>query len=104
MAVDRNHVPDIINLDSAGRLCRELQLAGIEPLLTTTSDGCRTTGVALIIDAGAVQKSEAAAAQFRRQAFDALVQGLPLSVAISCARFCTRWWRMPELHLRLLSC
>jgi len=83
MAVDRNHVPDIINLDSAGRLCRELQLAGIEPLLTTTSDGCRTTGVALIIDAGAVQKSEAAAAQFRRQAFDALVQGLPLSVAIT---------------------
>ena len=83
MAVDRNHVPDIMDLDSAGRLCRELQLAGVEPLLTTTSDGYRTTGVGLMIDAGAVQKSEAAAAQFRRQAFDALVQGLPLSVAIT---------------------
>ncbi len=83
MAVDRNHVPDIIDLDSAGRLCRELHIAGVEPLLTTTSEGYWTTGVALVIDAGAVQKSEAAAAQFRRQAFDALAQGLPLSIAIT---------------------
>jgi len=83
MAVDRNNVPDIIDLDRAGRLCRELQLAGVEPMLTTSSDGHRTTGVALTVDAGAVQKSEAAAAQFRRQAFDALVQGLPLSVAVT---------------------
>jgi len=83
MAVDRNHVPDSIDLDSAGRLCRELQLAGVEPQLTTTSEGYWTTGVALVIDAGAVQKSEATAAQFRRQAFDALAQGLPLSIAIT---------------------
>jgi hypothetical protein len=83
MAVDINHVPDIIDPDRAGRLCRELQLAGVEPMLTSTSDGYRTTGVALAIDAGAVQNSEAAAAQFRRQAFDSLAQNLPLCVAIT---------------------
>ena len=83
MAVDRIHVPDIMDLDSAGRLCRELHFAGVEPLLTATSDGYRTTGVALTVDAGAVQESQAAAAQFGRQAFDALVQGLPISVAVT---------------------
>jgi hypothetical protein len=83
MAVDRNHVPDIIDPDRAGRLCRELQLAGVEAMLTSTSDGHRTTGVALTVDAGAVQNSAAAAAQFSRQAFDSLAQALPLSIAVT---------------------
>jgi len=83
MAVDRNHVPDIIDTDRAGRLCRELQLVGVEPMLASTSDGYRTSGAALTIDAGAVHNLEAAAAQFRRQVFDALAQGLPLSVAVT---------------------
>jgi len=83
MAVDRNHVPDIIDPDRAGRLCRELQLAGVEPMLTSTNDGHRTTGVALTIDAGAVHSSGAAAAQFGRQAFDSLAQDLPISVAVT---------------------
>lgn len=83
MAVDPNHVPDIIDPDRAGRLCRELQLAGVEALLTATSDGRRTTGVALTVDAGVVQKSVAAAAQFSRQAFDSLAQGLPLSITVT---------------------
>lgn len=82
MAVDRNHVPDIIDPDRAGRLCRELQLSGVEPMLTVTSEGHRATGVTLVIDAGAVQKP-GAAAQFRRQAYDALVQGLPLCISIT---------------------
>jgi len=83
MAVDRNYVLDVIDPDRAGGLCSELQLSGVEPLLISTSDGHRTTGVALTIDAGSVQKPGAAAAQFQRRAFDALVQGLPVSVAVT---------------------
>lgn len=68
--------------DAAAQLYRELEMAGTEPLLTLDSDGFLAGGVTLLVDAGDVDASAAAALQFRQQAFDVLATGLPLSVSI----------------------
>lgn len=68
--------------DAAGQLCRELELAGAESLLTLDSEGTLAGGVTLLADARSMHRSAAAAAQFRQQVFDVLVSELPLSVSI----------------------
>ena len=83
MVVDSDHLPDIIQPGRAAQLCRELELAGVDVVSPVNSDGVLTSGVALRIDAWAVQDSGAAAAHLREQAFDALANGLPLSVTVS---------------------
>jgi hypothetical protein len=84
MAVDRDCLPNGVGQqgDAAGQLCRELELAGLEPLLALDSEGFLAGGVTLLADAGDIGASEAAAAQFRQQAFDILANRLPLSVSI----------------------
>ena len=75
MAVDSDHTPFLYGSGRAERLCRELQLAGIEVGLAA--------GVSLSVNATAACESAAAAAQLREQAFAVLASGLPLSVSIS---------------------
>ena len=82
MAVDSDHVPNGIGPGLTGQLYRELELAGVEPLLTLDSDGALAGGVTLLADAGATQTSDSAAARFRQQAFDTLANGLSLSVSV----------------------
>jgi len=82
MAVDRDHTPFIIDQGRGIQLCRELERAGIEPRLTANRDAVLSSGVALSVDATAAQRSTGAATQFREQAFDVLVNGLPLSVSV----------------------
>jgi len=84
MAVDRDCLPNGVGQqgDAAGQLCRELEIAGMEPLLTLDSEGSLVGGVTLLVDAGDTGSSEAAAMQFRQQAYDILANGLPLSVSI----------------------
>jgi len=84
MAVDRDCLPNGVGQqgDAAGQLCRELEIAGMEPLLTLDSEGSLVGGVTLLVDARDTSSSEAAAMRFRQQAFDILVNGLPLSVSI----------------------
>ena len=77
MAVDRDQLPKGIgrNVDVAGQLCRELELAGIEPLFTLDSDGMLCGDVTLLAP-------PVTTGQFRRQIIDILMQGLPLSVSL----------------------
>jgi hypothetical protein len=91
MAVDRDCLPNGVGQqgDAAGQLCRELEIAGMEPLLTLDSEGSLVGGVTLLVDAHDVSTSEAAAMQFRQQAFDILANGLPLSVSVQGLRVAT---------------
>lgn len=82
MAVNIDHAPKGIGPGQTGQLCRELQLAGVEPLLTLDSDGALASGITLLVDAAPIQASDGAATRFRQQAFDALASGLPLSVSV----------------------
>jgi hypothetical protein len=70
------------NSSVAAQLCRELQLAGVEPMLSADNAGAAMTGVALIADAQAIKNSSQASARFREQSFDVLANGMPLSVSI----------------------
>lgn len=83
MAVDSDHVPNGIGPDHTGQLCCELELAGVELLLTRDRDGGLATGVAVSANAHATQASAGAANRFRQQAYDTLVNGLPLSVSVN---------------------
>ena len=82
MAVNSDHVPKGVGPGHAGQLCRELEFAGAESLLTLDSDSALTTGVALVTDAGAVHTSGGAGTRLRQQASDTLARGLPLSVSV----------------------
>ena len=83
MAVDSDHTPFVNDSGRVGRLCRELEIAGIEAVLSVNHDGALASGVSLSVDATATCESASAAAQVRDQAFDVLVSGLPLSVSMS---------------------
>jgi len=82
MAVNSDHVSNGFGSGHTEQLCRELELAGVESLLTLDSEGALATGVTLVADAGATQASDGAATRFRQQAVDALANGLPLSVSV----------------------
>jgi hypothetical protein len=84
MAVDSDHTPFVIDPGRAGKIGRELELAGIEHALLTNREGGLTSGVALSADAAAVHGSAVVAAQFREQVFDVLAGGSPLSVSLPC--------------------
>ena len=77
MAVDRDQLPEGIGLDAdaAGQLCRELELAGVQPLLALDSDCMVSGGVTL-------SAPRVANDQFRQQVVDINTLGLPLSVSI----------------------
>jgi hypothetical protein len=83
MAADSNHTPFLIDTGPDGQLCRELELAGIEPMLSIDREGSLTSGVTLSVNAATARESKIAAMQFREQAFDVLARGLPLSVSVS---------------------
>jgi len=83
MAVDSDHTPFVYDSGRVGRLCRELELAGVEVALSVNRDGALASGVSLSVDAAAIRESASAAAQLRDQAFDILASGLPLSVSMS---------------------
>ena len=83
MAVDSDHTPFLYDSGRAGRLCRELQLAGVEVGLPVNHDGALASGVSLSVDAATVCESSSAAAQLRDKVFAVLASGLPLSVSMS---------------------
>lgn len=70
------------NNSVTAQLCRELQLAGVEPMLSADNSDAAMTGVALVVDAQAVMNSGQASARFKEQSVDALASGIPLSVSI----------------------
>ncbi len=82
MAVDRDYVPKGLGAGPVGRLCRELQAAGVRLLLNRCSDGSVAGPVTRAVDAGAVTESRSSAEQLRQQIYDVLVAGLPLSLSI----------------------
>lgn len=65
------------------RLCRQLQLAGVELIAPHDPGTAVGGGVPLGIDAGVVLSSEAATSQLRQQLQAVASSGLPLSVSIS---------------------
>jgi hypothetical protein len=83
MAVGSDHTP--FHTDSGGidRLCREMQISGIDPLLAFTREGGLASGVALSVDTSTILAADNAANQFGQQAYDILAAGLPLSVTAS---------------------
>ena len=83
MAVDSDHTPLIIGSGRAVQLCRELELAGIEPMMSVERDGALTSGATLPVDALAVRESAGAAKRLRQQLFDSLVAGWTLSLAVT---------------------
>lgn len=64
-------------------VCRQLEDAGVEPLLSVKDDQLRSNAAALDVHAVTTFGSDVAVAQFRDQAFALLVRGLRLSVAIT---------------------
>jgi hypothetical protein len=80
MAVGSDHTPFHTDAGGVGRLCRELQISGIDPLLTYTREGGLASGVAMSVDATTIPTAGNAADQFVQQAYDILAAGLPLSV------------------------
>ena len=82
MAVNSDQEPNGFGPGQAGQLCRELELAGAESLLTLDSDGAPSTGATITVDAASLGYSNGAADRFRQQAFAVLARGLPLSVAL----------------------
>ena len=82
MAVDGDQARLTIDPGRAGQLCRELQLAGVDVLLSGCPDGVISSGAALSVVAPAILRSASAAAQLQQQAFDVLAGGLPLSVSV----------------------
>lgn len=82
MAVNSDQVPDGIGPGQAGQLCRELERAGVDSLLTLDSEGSLATGISMLADAATLQASDRAATRFRQQVFDTLANGLPMSVSV----------------------
>ena len=82
MAVNSDQEPNGFGPGQAGQLCRELELAGAESLLTLDSDGAPSTGATITVDAASIESSSGVADRFRQQAFAVLARGLPLSVAL----------------------
>jgi len=72
----------MLNSYVTAQLCRELQLAGVEPMLPVTRGGPVMTGVALAVDAQSIAESDQAAVRLKEQSLDALANGLPLSVLV----------------------
>ncbi len=70
------------NSTVTAQLCRELQLAGVEPMLPANDGGTVMTGVALAVDVQSNTVSDEAVARLKEQSLDALANGLPLSVLI----------------------
>ena len=75
MAVDSDHTPFLHDSGRADRLCRELQLAGIEVGLPVNHDGALASGVSLSVNAAAARGSGSATAQLRDRAFAVLASG-----------------------------
>ncbi len=65
------------------RVCRQLQLAGVELIAPCNRGTAVGGGAPLGIDAGVVLASEAATSQLRQQLHAVAASGLPLSVSIS---------------------
>jgi hypothetical protein len=68
--------------ETAGQLRRELQLAGVELLLTLDRSGAPKGGATLLADAGACLADDAAAERFAGRASRVLASGSPLAVTV----------------------
>lgn len=72
----------MLNSSVTAQLCRELQLAGVKPMLPATNGGTVMTGVALVVDAQSIESADQLVDRLKEQSLDALANGLPLSVLV----------------------
>lgn len=84
-ANDNAYLSDPPDPSRAPDLCRQLQIAGVEPLLLQKGGRSSIAAAALEVDIARAVTSEASMAQLHDKAFALLVRGLRLSVTVSGA-------------------
>ena len=82
-AVDVDYVPGCADSERAQSVCRQLEVAGVEPLLLRQDHRICASVASLSVNASTALASNAAIAQLRDQVFALLSSGLTLSVAVT---------------------
>jgi hypothetical protein len=80
---DSDPMPGRVDSEHARHVCRQLEVAGVEPLLLLKNNGVCANVAALAVNAAATFGSDVAVTQLHEQVFALLGRGFRLSVAVT---------------------